>query len=660
MHPLQIDKIGTSRLGHVSLPPCVQFSVFQHCVDVAKRLSTYEAKATGCILVLADAANLPAYRRLSTTSSSLCHKKITDHQHEGSLQEAFAADGGILIDGRSGEILETKVKFTTGVTEFNLVLDGYGTRHHEALDVACGARCVAITRSQDGHVTVFSSEHIQTSPDKARCFRVHDEPDENWQLTVVMQRIALVRFDDNGKMDFLMQASDALRSLKAPLQVVAFVGPGRTGKSTLAGSVVGNSSLFPAPDVLDAVTQGIDAVAVQNPRNNGTLLVLDSEGFDNVLAKSRPEVATLCLLLCSQIVCVDYDRLDDRQMTSLARLSACREVLMPSGAAAANNLDPQPPELVVVVNGSRFHGQYAVQGSEIFEKALSSDEENAERNACREAVRKHFPRRYFASLPISAAKDLDMHIRPLQHLVLQAPPLRTADIGVLEDYEPAYFDGNMFHDLLRRSVELINNGDCIRPRDVYQSILHDREERCIQQALSIYQSQLPVDGPYRPKLSYQPHAAMQAVNAACLTTEARERLEKVLRAYYDEVERANHEKGQAETGECWEEIQAVPHKTWFEPARESQWLQLAIKCVLAAVSASVPGYKCTALYLLLAAAVVRASGGELQNLKIEVYEVKKRTVRPRVNGDEVRGEWVHVRYGRTAELVDSAPPASRL
>ena len=251
-----------------------------------------------------------------------------------------------------------------------------------------------------------------------------------------------MRFDADGKMNFPRQASDALRSLEAPLQVVAFVGPGRTGKSTLAGKVVDDSSLFPAAKVLDAVTDGIDAVAIQNPRIDGTLLLLDSEGFDNAFAKSRPEVATLCLLLCSQIVCVDYDRLGDNMMANLARLSACREVLMPSGAVAADNLDPQPPELVVVVNGSRFHDKY---DSGTLEKALSSDEGNAERSGCREAVRRHFPRRHFVSLPVSTAADFD--ICTLRDIVLQAPLLVTAGIGLLAEYVPAYrqdFDGTCF------------------------------------------------------------------------------------------------------------------------------------------------------------------------------------------------------------------------
>ena len=368
----------------------MHFSVFEHCAGIAKLWSHYEGKPTGCILVLADAELLSVCRALSSKESSLLHANFQDDKYESSLREAFARDGGMLIDGQSGEILATKVRFKWRPTEVDFILEDHGTRHHEALDVACGSRCVAITRSEDGYVTVFSSEHLQCSPDDARCFRVQDEQGHG-QFKVVMERTSLVRFDADGKMNFPRQASDALRSLEAPLQVVAFVGPGRTGKSTLAGKVVDDSSLFPAAKVLDAVTDGIDAVAIQNPRIDGTLLLLDSEGFDNAFAKSRPEVATLCLLLCSQIVCVDYDRLGDNMMANLARLSACREVLMPSGAVAADNLDPQPPELVVVVNGSRFHDKY---DSGTLEKALSSDEGNAERSGCREAVRKHFPRRH--------------------------------------------------------------------------------------------------------------------------------------------------------------------------------------------------------------------------------------------------------------------------
>ena len=227
MHPLQIDTICTSRLHRVRLPPSVCFSVFEHCVGIAKRLSHYEGKPTGCILVLAGAELLSGCRRLSNTPSSILRKKITDDTSEGSLRETFAADGGMLIDGQGGEILATKVRFATRPTEFSFIVEGHGTRHHEALDVACGEECVAITRSQDGYVTIFSSEHLRCSPDEARCFRVQDEPDqrESGQFKVVMDRTSLVRFDANGKMDFPRQASDALRSLQAPLQVVALSGP---------------------------------------------------------------------------------------------------------------------------------------------------------------------------------------------------------------------------------------------------------------------------------------------------------------------------------------------------------------------------------------------------------------------------------------------------
>ena len=665
MHPLQIDTICTSRLHRVRLPPSVCFSVFEHCVGIAKRLSHYEGKPTGCILVLAGAELLSGCRRLSNTPSSILRKKITDDTSEGSLRETFAADGGMLIDGQGGEILATKVRFATRPTEFSFIVEGHGTRHHEALDVACGEECVAITRSQDGYVTIFSSEHLRCSPDEARCFRVQDEPDqrESGQFKVVMDRTSLVRFDANGKMDFPRQASDALRSLQAPLQVVAFVGPGRTGKSTLAGQVVGNSLLFPAAKVLDAVTDGIDAVAIQNPGIDGTLLVLDSEGFDNVFAKSRPEVATLCLLLCSQIVCVDYDRLDDKQMTSLAKLSACREALMPSGDVAADNLDPHPPELVVVVNGSRFHD---LCDSKTLEKALSSDEGNADRQGCREAVRKHFPCRHFASIPVSTHTDFETQVRALQDIVLQAPLLLTAGSGLLGEFVPANrqcFDGTMFRDLVSRSLALMNNGSFIQPRDVYQSVLRDRDERSIKLALAFFERQLPIEGVYRSGLKYQPGEAMQQVDVSHMTTEARQRLDEVLRRHYDEVERENDKKGQAPIGNPkMEEERVADGPPSYSKIQKTEWMVAggaagafggaAAGCAVVATGglallAMVPGAAFAGTFT-----GAMLGQGQTQYTKKQRFQRRRRTITNKVNGEVVRGEWLHVEYIDTEEVVD--------
>ena len=89
-HRLQIDALCMSQLTDLSLPPNVHFSVFMHCVDIAKRLSHYEGKPTGCILVLTDAELLSECRPLSKTPSSLLQTKVSDDQLiEGSLREAL-------------------------------------------------------------------------------------------------------------------------------------------------------------------------------------------------------------------------------------------------------------------------------------------------------------------------------------------------------------------------------------------------------------------------------------------------------------------------------------------------------------------------------------------------------------------------------------------
>ena len=168
-----------------------------------------------------------------------CCKSSPQKDHGRSARRlpagSFSADVGMLIDGRSTHILATKVRFSTGLCEFNIALEGYGTRHHSALHVASTTSCVVITRSLDGYVTIFASGHPQSSQDRARCFRVQDE--HGWEplgpCTAVMER-TFVRFDVTGKVDLPKQVSDVLRSPE----------------------FAGRTLLFPAENVLDSSSFG--------------------------------------------------------------------------------------------------------------------------------------------------------------------------------------------------------------------------------------------------------------------------------------------------------------------------------------------------------------------------------------------------------------------
>ncbi|CAE7772293.1 GBP6 [Symbiodinium sp. CCMP2592] len=144
----------------------------------------------------------------------------------------------MLIDGQSGEILATNVMFSTRPQKI-FVLEGHGTRQHSALHVASATNCVVITRSQDGYVSIFSSEHLLCSPEEARCFRLREGHGQG-QFTVVMEQDPLQHFGVTGRMDFAKQASDALQSI------------GFAGRSTFAGNVIGKSFLRPAAKALDA------------------------------------------------------------------------------------------------------------------------------------------------------------------------------------------------------------------------------------------------------------------------------------------------------------------------------------------------------------------------------------------------------------------------
>ena len=108
--------------------------------------------------------------------SALRGKLLQDPAIESMLREEFSRDGGILIDGHSGEIVATWSIFFPQKSD--LVFAGHGTRHNYPLHVAASRECIIIVRSQDGYISVLSSEHLRKQDGTPRCFRlnVEDEP----------------------------------------------------------------------------------------------------------------------------------------------------------------------------------------------------------------------------------------------------------------------------------------------------------------------------------------------------------------------------------------------------------------------------------------------------------------------------------------------------
>ena len=453
---VHVECIQANQLDCIQLPLHVKSEILKRAVDVALQYNTHEGKPTGCILILGDPELQADCVRMALEPRSLAKNRVSilHGEVEGALREAFSDDGAILISGYDGVVVDTRLTFFPEPC-CSLIMEGHGTRHHQSLHVAASKSCVVVTRSQDGYVTVFSSEHLHC--DHRKAFRVEGGDGRGpHRDRVIMTRTPLVSFESAkggaGKMGLSQTALKRLRKLPPPLRVAAFVGPGRTGKSTLAGQVAGDRSLFPTAKTPAAVTPGINAAAIEHPEE-GTLLLLDCEGFDNPLAPSRTEIATLCFCICSMIVSVEYDRLDDRQLQSLARLSAYREVLFPRNCEAAGEVHSDSTDLVLVVNGSRFHSS-DYYGPQALEEVLSADDGNMERRGNLEAVRRHFPRRAFISIPTMDAADYANCVVKLQKMVFGSSPLTFA------------IDGHMLCKFLIRTINDINAGGSIH-RETY-------------------------------------------------------------------------------------------------------------------------------------------------------------------------------------------------
>eukprot|EP00435_Cladocopium_sp_Y103_P050981 s54_g15.t1 len=519
---VDIHPIDLQQLKQIRLPAAVDSSVFRSALHVAKAFNQYEGKPTGCQLILGRPSMQEIAKSMDDPEegqSSLLRKLIKDSRIEGRLREEFARDGGILIDGHSGEILATRSTFSTGKSDF--VLARHGTRHNYSLDVAASRKCAVIVRSQDGPGTVFSSEYLQKEECTPRCFRLNVE-DEPGQEEILMPRTPLVRFkrDSTGAEKLLVpeEAAD-LKTLPSPIRVAGFVGLGRTGKSTLAGAVACTKSLFPA------VTEGIDAAAIKHP-DGGSLILLDCEGFAN-----------LGSLVCGLIVSV-VDSLDDSQLTSLAQLGVCREVLL--GYANGSDLMPPPPDLLVVVNGSRFHDLYTDRTLEEALAHTESGETETGRHQTRAAIHEHFPRRKFLSVPCLAEADyrLRCEVQKCSHLTCNQQPC----------------DGRMFLNLVHRAVAGINAAEPLHPGSVYDLVLREHFGRLMEQALTEFKCKLPEDGPYQRDLVFQPEKLLEQIPEQC-----RKDAKARLRDYFDVVKLKNEIKGeQIQKRECEEHVIEEP------------------------------------------------------------------------------------------------------
>lgn len=186
---LEIEELAIDDYDRIRLPASVDKEVFRRALYIAQNFNTYEGKGTGAQLILSGPG---LSSKTLADSDLLLGAKIAADGMEGPLRKAFFQDGGILIDGKSGEVLAVCSQFyPQQPSEF--VLSGHGTRHGVALDLAAqeDPPAVSIVRSEDGFVTVFSPCHLNPNK-KPKCFRIRERPAA--RASLLMPRTPLIRF----------------------------------------------------------------------------------------------------------------------------------------------------------------------------------------------------------------------------------------------------------------------------------------------------------------------------------------------------------------------------------------------------------------------------------------------------------------------------------
>ena len=116
------------------------------------------------------------------------------------------------------------------------------------------------------------------------------------------------------------EAIQFLNSIKGPVSVVTIAGEYRSGKSYLAGTLIGHNGAFKMGDSYKGVTKGfwIYDKAIQIPNSTGEIInviFIDSEGLaDTTNKKDKDLKAYMLTLLMSSHVILNYSKYIDRPM----------------------------------------------------------------------------------------------------------------------------------------------------------------------------------------------------------------------------------------------------------------------------------------------------------------------------------------------------------
>eukprot|EP00746_Dinoflagellata_sp_MGD_P075866 gnl/MRDRNA2_/MRDRNA2_305048_c0_seq1.p1 gnl/MRDRNA2_/MRDRNA2_305048_c0~~gnl/MRDRNA2_/MRDRNA2_305048_c0_seq1.p1 ORF type:complete len:509 (-),score=85.27 gnl/MRDRNA2_/MRDRNA2_305048_c0_seq1:208-1734(-) len=282
-------------------------------------------------------------------------------------------------------------------------------------------------------------------------------PDTNDKLDS-QSAVPWIRFDEEtGELVSMGGLRKHLEGLKPPICFVALVGPGRTGKSTMAARLAcRHLGFFPLGHTQEPVTEGIDAgssTLTGDESECSSVVFLDCEGSNNPLAKSRREVGTLALSLASVVLDVGYGSIDDSLLQDLSALIASRRLLqLPDDCRA-------PAHLVLLVNNIRRGFNYTQK----FDKLLESQPGETARNQDRKAIAEFFPQRDLFTTPDQESQTYELEVEKLRaHINEHLHPLAHDGLSL---------SGGQAADFVEAVVEQLNARGSVETESIFSQII---------------------------------------------------------------------------------------------------------------------------------------------------------------------------------------------
>lgn len=274
----------------------------------------------------------------------------------------------------------------------------------------------------------------------------------------------LLKFRPSSQEPYVCEEGlNLLAAQPAPLSVVALLGDGRCGKSTLASRLINpdfqdpDSSVFAVGDTGQSVTEGVDiCVTTGGASGSGSLAVLDCEGGNNPTATIRSAVDLVAMLASTLTVQVVWGQMSEGQLMQIGQILASRDRLLVDCKSTSK------PRLLIVVNGC--HLKYDNQHlTDTFEETHGESEKS--RNELRRHIKNAYEKIDFCTVPLEVNKAY-------------AEELQTFRQAVAENCQPLKLGGSLLSgaqvgEMVMKVVTELSNVGVVPIPSVFRHVIFD-------------------------------------------------------------------------------------------------------------------------------------------------------------------------------------------